>query len=200
MSDLGSGLNDKRRTQDAFGERLKARRDLLGLTQDYLAQKTGISRAAIQAYESGKIPKGDYLLILSDLLDCSIDWLLKGTEVRESAPPAAQPEPQAAQASAPQPEEDFKMSDMITKTVEVLESDTIYRTALASNIRAFHQAVRSERTLAQLEERVAILEAKLDGMAQIEARMTELEKENEELKRRLERHDENTAKAVGADG
>jgi hypothetical protein len=30
--------------------------------------------------------------------------------------------------------------------------------------------------------------------------MTELEKENAELKRRLERQDENTAKAVGADG
>ncbi len=92
------------------------------------------------------------------------------------------------------------MSDMITKTVEVLESDTIYRTALASNINAFHQAVRSERLLAQLVERVAALEAREERWAQIEARMTELEKENAELRRRLERQDENTAKAVGADG
>jgi len=190
MSDLGSGLDGKRRTQDAFGERLKARRDLLGLTQDYLAQKTGISRAAIQAYESGKIPKGDYLLILSDLLDCSIDWLLKGTEARESAPSVAQPEPQAAPAPAPQPEDDFKMTEMVTMTVEVLESETIYRTALASNIRAFHQAVRSERTLARLEERMGLLEQGVE----------ELRRENAELKRRLERQDENTAKAVGADG
>ncbi|WP_459932172.1 hypothetical protein [Fundidesulfovibrio butyratiphilus] len=89
------------------------------------------------------------------------------------------------------------MTDMVTMTVEVLESDTIYRTALASNIRAFHQAVRSERTLAKLEERVAILEAREERWAQIEGRMADLEKENAELKRRLERQDENTAKAVG---
>lgn len=107
---------------------------------------------------------------------------------------------QTAPVPAPQPEEDWKMSDMLTKTAEVLESDTIYRTALASNINAFHQAVRSERLLAQLVERVAALEAREERWAQIEARMTELEKENAELKRRLERQDENTAKAVGADG
>lgn len=86
------------------------------------------------------------------------------------------------------------MSDMLTKTATVLESDTIYRTALASNINAFHQAVQSERMLARLEERVASMDAKF------EARMEGLERENAELKRRLERQDENTAKAVGADG
>ncbi len=200
MSDLESDFDSKRGTLNSFGERLRERRDFLGMTQGDIVKKSGISLASIQSYERGNIPKGDYLLILSDLLDCSIDWLLKGTEARESASPAAQPEPQAAPASTPQPEEDFKMSDMITKTVEVLESDTIYRTALASNINAFHQAVRSERLLAQLVVRMEAMEAKLDRMAEIEARMTELEKENAELKRRLERQDENTAKAVGADG
>lgn len=103
-------------------------------------------------------------------------------------------------SSPPPTEDDWKMSDMLTKTATVLESDTIYRTALASNINAFHQAVQSERLLARLEERVATLEAREDRWAQFEARMVELEKENAELKRRLERQDENTAKAVGADG
>ena len=105
--------------------------------------------------------------------------------------------------AAPAPQataEDWKMSDMLTKTATVLESDTIYRTALASNINAFHQAVQSERMLARLEERVATLEAREERWAQFEARMEELEKENAGLKRRLERQDENTAKAVGADG
>lgn len=178
MSDFGSGLNKKRETLDAFGERLKARRDFLGLTQDFLAQKTGISRAAIQSYEAGKIPKGDYLLVLSELLECSVDWLLKGTLPQATAPDCAQPAPQAQQTPA---EDDFKMSDMLTKTAEVLESDTIYRTALASNINAFHQAVNSERTLARLEER----------MVALETRMEELANENNQLKKQVEQQAKN---------
>jgi len=99
--------------------------------------------------------------------------------------------PAAAPATAQPPaEDDFKMVDMVTKTVEVLESDTIYRTALASNINAFHQAVNSERTLARLEERMAQLEQRVEGLAN----------ENAGLKRRLEQHEENNAKAVGEEG
>lgn len=86
------------------------------------------------------------------------------------------------------------MSDMLTKTATVLESDTIYRTALASNINAFHQAVQSERQLAKLEERVATLEAREDRWARMEARMEELEQAEQE------RQGSNSAKAVGADG
>lgn len=87
------------------------------------------------------------------------------------------------------------MSDMVTKTIEVLESDTIYRTALASNINAFHQAVRSERTLARIEERMAEWEAKADAMAR---ELSELRRENRELKERLEPTGRD--KAVGAEG
>ncbi len=84
---------------------------------------------------------------------------------------------------------------MLTKTAEVLESDTIYRTALASNINAFHQAVRSERTLARLEERLADLEVKAEAMAR---ELSELRRENRELKQRLEPTGQ--AKAVGSEG
>ena len=177
MSDLGSDFDNKRGTAGAFGERLRARRDFLGLTQIDLVKKTGISLASIQSYEKGNIPKGDYLLVLSDLLTCSIDWLLKGTpeiEITSSTPPPAAP------AEAP-PAEEIKISDMLTKTAEVLESDTIYRTALASNINAFHQAVRSERTLAQLEERMVALEAKVEDLVN----------ENDKLKRRVEQQAKN---------
>lgn len=104
----------------------------------------------------------------------------------ETVPAAAPAQSQAEQI----PAEDFKMSDMLTKTAEVLESDTIYRTALASNINAFHQAVNSERTLARLEER----------MAQLEQRVEVLADANAGLKRRLEQHEEINAKAVGEEG
>jgi len=98
---------------------------------------------------------------------------------REEAAPAAAPA--TVQAASPPAEDDFKMSDMLTMTAEVLESDTIYRTALASNVRAFHQAVRSERTLAQLEERMVVLEAKVEDLVN----------ENDKLKRRVEQQAKN---------
>ncbi len=197
MSDLGSEFESKRGTLSSFGERLRGRRDFLGITQGELVKKSGISLASIQSYERGNIPKGDYLLTLSEVLECSVDWLLKGETPKQyfaSSPPQSA---ESVLPPAPPPEDEFKMSDMLTMTAEVLESDTIYRTALASNVRAFHQAVRSERTLVKLEERVASLEAREERWSQIEARMADLERENAELKRRLERHDENTAKAVG---
>gem|GEM_PF-7033410 len=77
------------------------------------------------------------------------------------------------QSASPEPREHgngIRMSDMLTKTAEILESETIYRTALASNINAFHQALGAERKnvdlqdrVTQLEERLRILEAQLLG-------------------------------------
>lgn len=167
-------------------------------SQDSFSNRLNINKNTLGFYERDeRTPNAIFVADICKQERISTDWLLYGEGPMRRGESAAE----VAQAvPAPQPEEDWKMSDMLTKTAEVLESDTIYRTALASNINAFHQAVRSERLLAQLVERVAALEAREDRWAQIEARMTELEKENAQLKRRLERKDENTAKAVGADG
>lgn len=49
-------------------------------------------------------------------------------------------------------EDSFSMSEMVTMTIEVLESKTVYRSALASNVRAFHQAVKMEGEMQGLKE------------------------------------------------
>lgn len=155
-----------------------------------LASFLGISRQAInKARATNKIPPA-WFIHIGRVVKVSIDWLVTGDgpKNRDESAPATAPAP--AQPEPPPSEDDFKMSDMLTKTAEVLESETIYRTALASNINAFHQAVRSERTLVRIEERMGLLEQ----------RMEELANENVYLKQRLERQDENNAKAVGADG
>ena len=59
-----------------FGLSVKGERGKLGLTQVQLAEKIGVSKTTIQNYESGKIPKGTYLFLLSRTLKCSIGWLL----------------------------------------------------------------------------------------------------------------------------
>lgn len=185
-----------------FNERIRALRG--EMTQADFANRAGINVNTLRNYERGdSIPNLEVAASICRYFSVSSDWLMlgEGPMRRGDSAPDTTPSPaQPPMPPGPPIEDDFKMTEMVTMTVEVLESETIYRTALASNIRAFHQAVRSERTLARLEERIAVLEAREDRWAQIDARMAELEKENVELKRRLERQDENTAKAVGADG
>jgi len=159
-------------------------------SQDAFANRLNINKNTLGFYERDeRTPNATFVADICKQECIVTDWLLYGEGPMrrgETAPAAASPAP----PQAPPPEEDFKMVDMVTKTVEVLESDTIYRTALASNINAFHQAVRSERTLARLEERMELLEKRVEDLAS----------ENAYLKQRLEQHEGNNAKAVGEDG
>jgi transcriptional regulator with XRE-family HTH domain len=56
-------------------------------------------------------------------------------------------------------DESFSMSEMVTMTIEVLESKTVYRSALASNVRAFHQAVKMEGEMKGVKEEVQKMRA-----------------------------------------
>ena len=163
-----------------IGERIKKVRG--DRTQADFSRLTTIPKNTLGRYERGEIvPGGEAIALLCKNLDIDSNWLLFGEGPMRREEPAPATAPATAQAASPPAEDDFKMSDMLTKTAEVLESDTIYRTALASNINAFHQAVRSERTLAQLEER----------MAALETRMEELANENSQLKMRVEQQAKN---------
>jgi len=146
-------------------------------SQDAFASRLNINKNTLGFYERDeRTPNATFIADVCKQEQISTEWLLYGEGPMHRGEPAAAP----AQPEQP-PAEDFKMTDMVTKTIEVLESDTIYRTALASNINAFHQAVRSERTLAQLEER----------MAALETRMEELANENSQLKMRVEQQAKN---------
>ena len=62
-----------------FSERLKTRRKNLWLSQKQLSEHTGISHKTIQKFENKNFPQGPNLIRLSQVLDCSIDWLLLGS-------------------------------------------------------------------------------------------------------------------------
>lgn len=63
----------------SIGDRIKKKRQLIGLTQDELASKIGISRPSVVQWETGKAsPKGARLNLIADILGCSPDWLLVG--------------------------------------------------------------------------------------------------------------------------
>ncbi|HEX4408891.1 MAG TPA: helix-turn-helix transcriptional regulator [Xanthobacteraceae bacterium] len=60
----------------AVGRRLKAHRLGLGLTADTIAERLGISRAAVYRIESGSVVKVETLEKLAEVLDCSLASLL----------------------------------------------------------------------------------------------------------------------------
>ena len=63
-------------SSDAFARRLKALREERGIDQEQLANATGISKAAIARYETGRsLPRIDTAFMLAEALRCSIDVL-----------------------------------------------------------------------------------------------------------------------------
>lgn len=63
----------------SIGTRIKQRRNELGLKQRQIQQATGISSGNLSDIENGnKLPSTPALISLSSILDCSIDWMLKG--------------------------------------------------------------------------------------------------------------------------
>lgn len=64
----------------SFGDNLKKIRQDYNLTQEELAKKIDTSRSNIANYENNKnMPSIDILSKLSEILDCSIDYLLGKT-------------------------------------------------------------------------------------------------------------------------
>lgn len=64
---------------DSIGERIKRQRKSLGLTQPQIKELTGISSGTLSDIENGKaLPATPSLIKLSNVLKCSIDWILIG--------------------------------------------------------------------------------------------------------------------------
>lgn len=60
-----------------FGKRLKAARLAQHLTQQKLADLSGVALRSYQKYEQGeRCPSYELLVLYADILDVPIDWLL----------------------------------------------------------------------------------------------------------------------------
>jgi hypothetical protein len=73
--------------------------------------------------------------------------------------------------SAQAADEGTSIGDLMAMTAKVLESNTIYRTALASNVRAFHQAVEQEEEMDQLRREFSEM---LERMKRMENTLMEI--------------------------
>lgn len=63
----------------SIANRVKARREQLGLTQTELAEKVGTSQQAIEQLEGGKTKRPRYLPELASFFGVTVEWLLDGT-------------------------------------------------------------------------------------------------------------------------
>ena len=64
-----------------FGEKLKAARKEVGLSQEQFAEKMSVSRSAVAKWESDKgMPDVNNLKMMAQLLDVSLDYLLDEDE------------------------------------------------------------------------------------------------------------------------
>lgn len=70
-----------------MGQRIAAERKRLGISQEQLGEKTGVSRQAISKWEAdGAVPEIDKLIALSRLFGVSVGWLLGVEKQPEQQP------------------------------------------------------------------------------------------------------------------
>jgi transcriptional regulator with XRE-family HTH domain len=73
---------NKEKIMETVGSRIKQRRNELKLTQKQIYTETGISSGNLSDIENGKVlPSSSALINLSNILQCSIDWMLKGNSL-----------------------------------------------------------------------------------------------------------------------
>lgn len=71
--------------ETSIGQRLKERRIELGITQKEVEKYTSLSSGNISCIENNQYkPSAEALIKLSEIYDCSTDWILKGSAKDQS--------------------------------------------------------------------------------------------------------------------
>ncbi|HIU16841.1 MAG TPA: helix-turn-helix transcriptional regulator [Candidatus Avidesulfovibrio excrementigallinarum] len=84
---------------NTLGGKIQRCRKGLGISQEELAQRLGVSRQSVAKWETGQsVPDLNRLVTLADILGASLDYLLRDTIPQDAA---AAPESPAARQSAP---------------------------------------------------------------------------------------------------
>jgi len=165
-----------------FGNRLKHLRNRLKLTQIDASNKIGISYKGIQLHEGGGWPNRNNLQKYIDFYKCNKAWLTTGEgepfpKMGDGTEPALYNKvKESISTFEAMTKNEINKSDLLKKTIDILESDSIYRAALASNINAFHYSIQTENKLSNMDAR----------MSSLESQMADLIDENKKLKALLE--------------
>ena len=151
-------------TVHTIGQRIAQERKKLGLSQEALGEKMGVSRQAISKWESdGAVPEIDKLIALSKLFGVSVDWLLgmeKVPEKEETDPTEERskaPEELTRQAQSSQPQEWHTTVSILAAILILLISFLGVKYLHDSSI----QAAESKKQVTAMEERLRDISARL---------------------------------------
>jgi len=162
---------------NSLGCRLKKARKERGITQGVLADLLGISKSYISKIENGEKEPSDLVekvisvWLTEEIIPCGLKTgsggnVISGPDINHQLhkiPDA--PWDFLAEAEEEENEEkELKEDDLVTMTRNVLRSNTVYSTALASNIRAFNQAVEGEKEMDSMRKSMKRMELGMDEM------------------------------------
>lgn len=154
-------------------ERLKYIRSYLRLSQSEMGMKCGMKGPDIKNRENGVVEiKQIFADALEKYLNVSSEWLMTGQGEMMVTKNNHIAECNAVYQQNSNNPPVVRISDpLIQKTAAILESQTVYSTALKSNIEAFHYAMTCEEKLAasnkridDLEEHIKMIEKRLPAI------------------------------------
>jgi len=172
-----------------------------------VAAALGISQSSVSGSKRrGNIPDSWYPII-SEKFGVSIDWLRTGVgEMRRSMKfmPAKLPSHDMISQVAGRPTmnevharravgqgqdtdlgdvENFDMGEVLAQTIDILNSRTVYTTAIVSNIKAFHKAITTEKKIDDMQDRLdQTLSDFQDRLNKIHTEYEEIRAENQQLR------------------
>lgn len=157
-------------------DKLKIFREHLGKTQEEMSNAIGVSRRGWQTYEEGKsVPGGNVFQALSSL-GCNISWLYDDSLPICKSDQGTHTPPRSA-AQGQDITDAVNVQELLNMTAEVLVSDTVYRPALAANIKAFHRSIALEHDNHEFRKRIEKMETRQEmEKISFEQRMTAMEK------------------------
>lgn len=120
------------------------------------AKNAGIPPSTFQFYIKGRMPHGDHLIRIRKTYNVNTDWLLTG----EGSIYIDKDHHPEDSGSGSQQEEQLNIPELRDMTTVVLESNTVYRAALAANVRAFYKAVKNEEEKMEMQEQLTRIEIK----------------------------------------
>ena len=213
-SSFGSSDNKLPNDTDGILSRLKM---TFGVETDTdLAKALDLQQGSISKAKQKRVVPPSWITTVALSRGVSADWLLTGEgemrreggvkfanvtqtrELTEGRKPEARriqwkdAAPAALQASIyNDTSQQSGIADLVAKTIEVLQSNTVFETALKSNIEAFHRAIVLEKQIDQVEDRI---------MAKIGGRLDALESSNQQLQTENAqlRHDLEESRAASA--
>lgn len=182
---------------DTFSDRLTLA--FGGETPHSFAKKCGFGDSVLRPYLKGvALPGLEKLVLIAKTAGVNIEWLATGEGPMRPGEEAILLHQSQAPPTTPRQQEHVtdvvNIQELLNMTAEVLTSKTVYRPALAANIKAFHRSIALEIDNQQLMDRVDRLELERPAFEQrlqsLEARLAERdteERDTEELGEKKEK-------------